>query len=106
MSEERTDPKPSGEEHPDADRAPNGTLVGGTPAGLSPDEIELRSEVAAALGKEVWPATGAALITQARASSAADRVVELLSRLGPDHRYQNLQDAWTSLGGGSEQQRF
>jgi hypothetical protein len=105
-AEEWKDPEPSGEDQPDVDRAPNGTLVGGTPQGISPDQVGLRSEVAAALGKEVWPATGAALVRQAEANSAADHVVDLLSRLSPEERYENLQDAWTSLGEGSEQQRF
>jgi len=105
-AEEWRDPEPSGEDQPDVDRAPDGTLVGGTPAGITPDEVELRSQVAAALGKEVWPATGAVLVRRAQANSAADRVVELLRRLDGDQRYENLQHAWTSLGAGAEQQRF
>ncbi len=105
-AQEWKDPEPSGEDQPDVDRYPDGTLVGGTPDGLSPDEVEMRSEVAAALGKNVWPASGAVLVRQAEANSAADRVVDLLSRLKPDQQYENLQDAWTSLGAGSEQQRF
>jgi uncharacterized protein DUF2795 len=105
-AEEWKDPEPPGEDQPDVDREPDGTLVGGTPPGLSPDEVELRSEVAAALGKEVWPATGTALVARARGNNAADRVLELLTRLRPEQRYVNLQDAWSSLGGGGEEQRF
>jgi hypothetical protein len=99
------DPEPAAEDQPDVDRAPDGTLVGGTPRPPA-RRGRVRSEVAAVLGKEVWPATGTALVRHAQANSTADRVVALLSRLAPEQRYENLNDAWTSLGGGSEHQRF
>lgn len=55
-AEEWKDPEPSGVDQPDVDLVPDGTLEGGVPAGMSVQDVEGRSEVAAALGKEIWTA--------------------------------------------------
>ena len=49
-------PEPSGEDQPDVDLVPNGTLAGGVPDGMTEDDVERRSELAQYLGR-VWPAT-------------------------------------------------
>src|SRR5947209_383886 len=46
-AEEWKDPEPIGEDQPDADLAPDGTLHGGTPAGMSADDVEGSAELAA-----------------------------------------------------------
>jgi len=105
-AEEWKDPEPSGEDQPDVDRAPDTTLVGGVPEGTTEADIEGRSELAAAIGKEVWPATAAVLQARARESGASDRVLDRLSELPGDRTYRNIQEVWSALGGGAEQHRF
>jgi len=105
-AEEWKDPEPSGEDQPDVDRAPGSTLVGAVPEGTSEADIEGRSELAAAIGKEVWPASAQTLLAAARASGATDRVIDQLSRLPADRTFRNTQEVWTALGGGAEQRRF
>jgi hypothetical protein len=48
--------EPSGEDEPDVDLGPNATVVGGTPDGMAPDDVEGRSELASYLGKDLYPA--------------------------------------------------
>jgi hypothetical protein len=105
-AEEWKDPEPSGEDQPDVDRAPDATMVGAVPEGTTADDIEGRSELAAALGKEVWPATADTLAACAKASAAPDRVLDLLGGLPADRTYRNVQEVWVALGGGAEQHRF
>jgi hypothetical protein len=104
-AEEWADPEPAGEDQPEVDRAPDVSLVGGVPDGTTATDVEGRSQLAAALGKEVWPATGAALLSRARDANAPDRVLDLLARLPADTTFRNVQEVWTSLGGGAEQHR-
>lgn len=103
--EEWASAEPSGEDQPDVDLSPHGTLHGGLPDGLSEDDLEQRSELASYLGKEVWPAAPAALRAKATEQNAPDKVLDLVDRL-PDRSYDNLQDAWTALAGGAEAHRF
>jgi hypothetical protein len=105
-AQEWKEPEPSGEDQPDVDRAPEETLVGGVPDATTGTDIEGRSQLAALLGKEVWPATRDELCARAKQSAAPDRVMDLLSKLPGDHDYRNLQEVWSTLGGGAEQQRF
>jgi hypothetical protein len=105
-AEEWADPEPAGEDQPEVDRAPNATLTGGTPDGTTPADVQARSEVASVLGKEVWPATGTALLGRARDAGASDRVLSLLAELPGDRSFRNLQECWTALGGGLETHRF
>src|SRR4051794_23483441 len=100
------EPEPSGEDQPDVDRAPESTLVGGVPDGTTATDIEGRSELAAVLGKEVWPATRDEMVARARQSAAPDKVADLLSTLPGEHQYRNVQEVWSTLGGGGEEGRF
>src|SRR4051812_12471093 len=54
-AEEWKDAEPSGEDQPGADLAPAGTLHGGTPAGMDPDDVEGRAELAATTAKTPIP---------------------------------------------------
>ena len=47
----------------------------GTPAGIDNADVERRSQIAEALGKEVWPADRDALVAKAHESNARDDVV-------------------------------
>jgi len=105
-AEEWKDPEASGEDQPDVDRAPDTTLVGGVPDGMTEADVEGRSELAAVIGKEAWPATADTIRARAAEAAAPDRVIDRLSALPDDRTYRNLQEVWSALGGGTEQHRF
>jgi Protein of unknown function (DUF2795) len=105
-AQEWKDPEPSGEDQPDADLAPQGTLEGAVPEGMSATDVEERSELATFLGKDVYPAERQALLERATANAAPERVLRRLEQLPEDRRYENVQDIWSTLGGGVEQHRF
>ena len=78
----------------------------GTPAGTSPADVDRRSAIAEALGKEVWPADRDALVAKAQESNAPDRVLGDLRRLPAGQQFENVQDVARALGLGTEQHRF
>lgn len=97
--------EPSGEDQPDVDLVPNGTLVGGVPDGLTEADVEQRSQLAAYLGKEVWPAGAAVLSAKARELGAPDDVLDQLGRLPDSAVFGNVQDVYSALQGGAEAHR-
>jgi hypothetical protein len=104
--EEWNSPEPSGEDQPDVDLVPNGSLAGGVPDGMTERDVEQRSELARFLGR-VWPATREELLEVAREAAAPDAVLADLERLPADYAFQNLQDAWAALSAGAiERTRF
>lgn len=99
-------PEPSGEDQPDVDRVPDGTLSGGVPEGMTPDDVERRSELASYLDRS-WPATVQEILASAEAHDAPEDVLRPLRALPPGRVFDNLQDLWGSLSGGHvEQHRF
>jgi len=77
-----------------------------TAPGTDPADVERRSAIAEALGKEVWPADREALVGKAQESNAPDGVLSALRRLPADRRFTNVQEVAEALGLGTEQQRF
>lgn len=104
-AEEWKSAEPSGEDQPDVDRMPDGTLSGGTPAGLSGDDVEGRSELARFLPRGAFPAVGEMLLEAARQNEAPDRVLEQLRALPAGREYANVAEVWQALGGGVEDTR-
>jgi hypothetical protein len=78
----------------------------GTPAGTDPADLERRSALAEALGKEVWPADRSALVAKAEEGNAPDGVIAQLRRLPDGQQFENVQDVARALGLGTEQERF
>ena len=78
----------------------------GTPSGTDPGDLDRRSALAEALGKEVWPADGAALVAKAEEASAPDGVLAQLRRLPDGRQFENVQEVAQALGVGTEQERF
>ncbi len=78
----------------------------GTPEGLSERDLEQRAELAGALGKEVWPATGSRLRELAAENAASDVVLGRLSQLPAYQSFTNVSEVWTALTGHQEQHRF
>jgi hypothetical protein len=104
--EEWRSAEPSGEDQPDVDLAPNTTLTGGTPEGMTSEDVEGRSELAALLGKEIWPAEGAQVKQRVRDENGPDRVINLVDRLPDGRVYDNVADVWVDLTGHKESHRF
>lgn len=98
--------EPSGEDQPDVDLAPDSTLAGGVPDGMTEADVEERAVIASYLGKEVWPAGSQALVAKARELNAPDAVLEQLERLPQSAVFDNVQGVWQALQGGTEAHRF
>ncbi len=99
-------PEPSGEDQPDVDLVPNGTLSGGVPEGMTEVDVDRRSELAGYLGR-VWPATTEEVIAVATENEAPDAVLDTLRSLPPGRIFANLQELWSSVSGGHvEAHRF
>lgn len=78
----------------------------GTPIGMSGGDVEGRVDLAAALGKEIWPADAETLQAKAREGNAPDRVQNQLRSLPRGQQFANVSEVWQALHGGVEQQRF
>ncbi|MTE18035.1 DUF2795 domain-containing protein [Streptomyces sp. TRM43335] len=100
--EEDHELQPSAEDQPDVDRAPNTVLTGGTPPGMDQDDVELRSELARHLGKELYPADRDAVLDTLRENNAPDRLLSLAGRLPAGQEFRNVQDIARALGLGTE----
>lgn len=104
-AEEWKSAEPSGEDQPDVDRMPDGTLSGGVPDGLSGTDVEGRSELARYLDRSAFPALGTLLVDNATGNGAPDALVEQLRRLPAGREYDNVGEVWQALGGGHEEHR-
>lgn len=104
-AEEWKDPEPVGEDQPDADLAPDGTLHGGTPEGMDPDDVEGRSELASYLGKDCYPMVREQVIDLVMDRNAPERVIDLVRNLPAGREFTNVNEIWTALGGGVESAR-
>src|SRR3954471_22726046 len=105
-AEEWRDPEPSGEDQPDSDLAPDGTLHGGTPPGMSADDVEGRAEIATYLGKDSYPMVREQVLNLAMDRQAPDRVVDLIRKLPSGREFHNVNEVWAALGGSVETERF
>ena len=99
--------EPSGEDQPDVDLVPDGTLAGGVPDGMTEADVAERSEIAATLGKECWPADAETLLLKAAETNATERILDRLRQLPKDRQFANMQEVWAELSGGHvETHRF
>src|SRR3954452_1817767 len=105
-AEEWKDPEPSGEDQPDADLDPDGTLVGGTPEGMTADDVEGRAELAGFIGKGAYPVVRAQLIDLVMEHNAPDRIIDLVKNLPSDRQFHNVNEIWTAAGGHVESERY
>ncbi|HET6815844.1 MAG TPA: DUF2795 domain-containing protein [Mycobacteriales bacterium] len=105
-AEEWKDAEPSGEDQPDADLAPEGTLHGGVPEGMSPDDVDGRAELAGFIGKHAYPLLREQILDLVIDGQAPDRVIDLVRRLPSGRQFENINDVWTAVGGHVESERF
>jgi len=97
-AEEWREVEPSAEGDPDVDADPSGTLVGGTPVGMTADAVEARAELARWLDRADFPSTGPALVEAALDHRAPDAIVAELRRLPDGETYERVGDVVRALG--------
>jgi hypothetical protein len=97
-TEEWRDPEPSAEGDPDVDADPAGTLVGGTPVGMTPEAVEARAELARWLVRHDFPSTGSTLVEAARDHRAPDAIIAELERLPAEQTFERIGDVVRALG--------
>ncbi|HEU5034476.1 MAG TPA: DUF2795 domain-containing protein [Mycobacteriales bacterium] len=105
-AEEWKDPEPSGDDQPDADLAPDASLHGGTPQGMTDEDVEGRSEIATYLGKGSYPMLREQILDLVIDRQAPDRVIDLVRRLPSGQEFHNVNEIWSAVGGGTEGDRF
>lgn len=94
------DPEPSGEDEPLVDHS------AGTEDTANRRAVELRSEIAAALGRSVFPADRAELLAHAETENSTDQVRGLLRALPADQTFRNVEEVWEQLGEKPDARRF
>jgi hypothetical protein len=104
-AEEWRSPEPVGDDQPMPEPAPDGTVTGGTPEGMTRSDLDDRAELATLLGKEIWPADASVIKERIREGNGPDRVRDLVASL-PQGTYENTADVWAALTGEREEQRF
>ena len=105
-AEEWKEAEPSGEDQPDADLAPSGTLHGGIPQGMEADDVEGRAELAGFIGKDAYPLIREQILDLVIDGEAPQRVVDLVRRLPSGTQFHNVNEVWTAVGGATESERF
>jgi hypothetical protein len=101
-AEEWKEAEPAAEDQPQADLSPESDLVGGTAVGMDQRDVAERAELARWLQPSVFPASAERLVQSAAETHAPDRVMGMLKSLPAQESYDNLQDVWRALGGGTE----
>jgi hypothetical protein len=104
-AEEELELQPSGEDQPEASRAPDEALHGGTPPGMDDEDVELRSDLARHLGLGAFPADRAGVLDTLRENNAPDRLVDVARGLPEGEGFGNMQDVARALGLGVEDHR-
>jgi hypothetical protein len=103
-AEEWRDPEPAGEDQPAVGGAEG--RDGAAPPGMTGDEVELRSELAARLNRAAFPADAPALRDHLAAEHAPAELATLLTRLPSGRQYESVGEVWAALGFGKEDHRF
>jgi hypothetical protein len=103
-AEEWLDPEPSGEDQPEVSYVEG--REGAPPPGMTDDEVDLRSELAAHLHRHPFPTDVSGLLDALIADNAPDRLRELVRRLPTGQVYGSVGDVWRALGLGHEDHRF
>lgn len=97
-SEEWRETEPVAEGEPDLTADPSGTLVGGTPVGMTADAVAARAELARWLDRADFPSTGPELVEAARDHRAPDAVAAELEKLPDGEVYERIGDVVRALG--------
>lgn len=106
-AEEWKEAEPAGEDQVDPgrrdetpDRQP------GVPPGMTPQDVELRSDLAAALPRSLFPADESVLLGHLVDDNAPDRLRQLVRQLPTGQLYANIGEVAEALGLHREEHRF
>jgi Protein of unknown function (DUF2795) len=106
-AEEWREPEPT--HQPEDDLAPHRRQPPerepGTPAGITPADVERRSNLARWLSDAGFPADPRKLLSHAERRNAPDAVVEAVKRL-PYKEFRNIGEVAEALGLGAERRRW
>lgn len=97
-------PEPSGENQPVTERLP-ADQEGGTPPGMTPQDVFVRSELARHLERGIFPARRNGLLEALQRHQAPDAVVDLVRALPADEAFANVQEVMRASGRGVEVRR-
>jgi hypothetical protein len=89
-AEEWASPEPSGEDQPEVDRAPDGSLHGGVPEGMTEADIEARARLATYLTPGTFPGVREQLLDHFIDADAPDVIVEEVRQLPAGREFQHL----------------
>jgi hypothetical protein len=99
--EDWRDPEPSGGDEPSADHFVGTQDTAGRRA------VVLRSDIAAALRRSLFPASRAELLEHVDSVHASDEIRGLVAALPEKRKFRNVEDVWEQLGGENpDAQRF
>jgi hypothetical protein len=82
--------------------SPDHTTEDGTAAGMDQQDVTGRAELARWLQPHIFPATPVNLMQSATETGAPGHIIGMLARLPQEETFQNMQDVWRALGGGTE----
>jgi hypothetical protein len=106
-AEEWKEAEPAGEDQADpgrlgepADRQP------GVPPGMTPEDVELRSELGEHLPRSVFPTDESGLLAHLVDTNAPDRLRQLVRQLPSGRTYDRLSEVVQALGLHEESGRF
>jgi hypothetical protein len=102
--EEEHEPQPSGEDQPRAEAGVSVPSVG-TPTGMTPQDVMVRSDLARHLERGVFPAKRSALLGALHRHQAPDALLARVSSLPAHEEYPNVQAVVRALGLGVERHR-
>jgi Protein of unknown function (DUF2795) len=98
-AEEWKEAEPAGEDQPDPGRHEvTDEHQPAVPDGMTPEEVELRSQIGAALPRSVFPADGSGLLAQLVDGNAPDRLRQLIAQLPDGEVYHQVGEVVRALG--------
>ncbi|WP_329129669.1 DUF2795 domain-containing protein [Streptomyces sp. NBC_01476] len=103
--EEAYEPQPSGEDQPLAQFGGSTGPGAPAPAGMTPEGVTVRSELARHLERSIYPAKRSALLGALHRHQAPDELVARVAELPSDEPYPNVQAVVRALGFGVEDHR-
>jgi hypothetical protein len=106
-AEEWKEPEPAGEDQADPGRLGEPPdHQPGVPPGMTGEEVQLRSELGAALPRSVFPTDEAGLLGHLVDSNAPDRLRQLIRQLPSGRTYDHVGEVVQALGLHEESRRF
>ena len=86
------------QEDPGEIYAANAALEPGVPPGMTPDDVEMRSELARALRPAAFPANRERLLEVAEEEHASQGLIAVLRQLPGDRRFDVVEEVVEALG--------